>query len=654
MGIARMNKVYILGHQNDKDRILSVLQQAGLLEINDLSQEDGENQERAALVEKDRETEAVQKLDSLLAEVKFNLDFLNSYHPQKKGLLDDLLMEKEALSVAEVKKSVPKWVEISRNVNAALKRIDEELLALRNEKTRLQNQKQQLLPWEQLSVPLELLRSTKTVLVEAGTVPAGAVEEIKNEHLENDVPCHLEVANTERGEDYIVIVYHHGEAESVQNVLRKAGFARQDFSRLTGTPKENLSRLDKELARAEKKQEELLAEIEELVQYRKELQFYYDYLATEKDRKEVVENLGRTAYTFILEGWVRQADAEKLKKKLADASDSIEIVIREPLPGENYPVQLENKSFFAPFEFVTKLYGAPHPEGIDPTAALTPFFIVFFGLCLTDAGYGLLLMVLAALGLAKVKGESMRNLFKILFFGGLATVVAGWLVGGWFGYQILGAPLAFDALADPIRFLIISLALGLIHIFWGLAVKFIHLVRSGKYFDAFADVVLWYVFIAGLLLLALPAAAMYGKYLAIIGAAGLVLTQGRTQQGIIKKIFSGIASLYDISGYLSDLLSYSRLLALGLATGVVALTVNTMAELLSGSPIGYPFMVLLLIGGHLLNLAINALGSFIHTSRLQYIEFYNRFYEDGGRYFRPFGFKTRYLEIVPENGKKQQ
>ena len=255
---------------------------------------------------------------------------------------------KKALSVAEFKEYGPKWAEISRNVNTALKRIDEELLVLRNERTRLQNQKQQLLPWEQLSVPLELLRSTKTVLVEAGTVPAGAVDEMKNELSEIDVSCHLEVANTERGEAYIVIAYHHGEAESVQNALRKAGFARQDFSRLTGTPKDNLLRLDKELARAGKKQEELLAEIEELVQYRKDLQFYSDYLATEKDRKEVVENLGRTAYTFILEGWVRQADAEKLKNKLAAVSDSIEIVIREPLPGENYPVQLENKSFSLP------------------------------------------------------------------------------------------------------------------------------------------------------------------------------------------------------------------------------------------------------------------------------------------------------------------
>ena len=356
MGIARMNKVYILGHQSDKDRILSVLQQAGLLEINDLSQEDGENQEWAALVETDRETEAVQKLDSLLSEVNFNLDFLNSYHPQKKGLLDDLFMEKKALSVAEVKEYVPKWAEISRNVNTALKRIDEELLVLRNERTRLQNQKQQLLPWEQLSVPLELLRSTKTVLVEAGTVPAGAVEEMKNELSEIDVSCHLEVANTERGEAYIVIAYHHGEAESVQNALRKAGFARQDFSRLTGTPKDNLLRLDKEMARAGKKQEELLAEIEELVQYRKELQFYSDYLATEKDRKEVVENLGRTAYTFILEGWVRQADAEKLKNKLAAVSDSIEIVIREPLPGKIIRCNWK-QVLFRSFEFVTKCTG---------------------------------------------------------------------------------------------------------------------------------------------------------------------------------------------------------------------------------------------------------------------------------------------------------
>ncbi len=646
MGIARMNKVYLLAHQADKEHILSALQQSGLLEISDIT--GTEEEDWATSLTRDQEQEALQELEGRLAEVKFNLDFLNRYHPVRKGLLDDMLAEKKSISAGEMEQKAAGWAEVSSKVFAAIKAIDEQLLQIRNEETRLQNLRQQLFPWRYLPVPLERLKSTPAVKTELFSLPANVAVRLREELAETDTAYYLEEVENLRGEIYFVLVTHHSDAETVREVLKRFDYVLHAFPELTGLPEELLAGLEEDLQGLSARQEEVMQNLAELVQYREQLLCYLDYLTVLREKKQAVENLGRTARTFVLEGWIRQADVERLKLILAGVSDSVEMVVREPEPGEAFPVLLENKPLFAPFEFVTKLYGAPSPAGVDPTAAFTPFFIVFFGIALTDAAYGVFLSLLAVLGLMKIKGENMRKLLKIIFACGLSTVVFGWLIGGWLGYQVLGAPLYFDSLSDPMRLLVYSLALGVIHIFWGMMVKLIHLVRRREYFAAFADVVLWYGLIIGLLLLIVPAAATFGKYLAIISAVGLILTQGRAQGSIMKKFFSGVLSLYNITGYLSDILSYSRLLALGLATGVVSLTVNTMAGLLKGHPIGYVAMLIIMAGGHVFNLAINALGAFIHSSRLQYIEFYNQFYEGGGKHFNPFRIQTRHIEIRPD------
>ena len=647
MGIARMNKVYLLAHQADKEHVLSALQQSGLLEISDITgTEEAEGWVKS--LARDQEQEALQELEGKLAEVRFNLDFLNRYHPVKKGLLDDFLAEKKSITAGEMERLAAGWADISSKVFAAIKTIDEKLLQIRNEETHLQNLQQQLLPWRRLPVPLEQLQSTPAVTIELFALPVNSADKFRSELAETGAAYALEQVEYLRGEIYFVLVAHHSDAETVRNVLKRFDYVKHTFPELTGLPEELLAGVEEDLHKLAAKQEVVRQNIAELAQYREQLLYYLDYLTVLREKRQAMENLGRTASTFVLEGWIREADVKKLKHLLADVSDSVAVMVREPEPGEAFPVLLENKPLFAPFEFVTKLYGAPSPYGVDPTAAFTPFFVIFFGIALTDAAYGLVLSLVAVLGLMKIKGENMRRLLKIIFAFGLSTVVFGWLIGGWLGFQVLGAPLYFDSLSDPMRLLVYSLGLGIIHIFWGMMLKLIHLVRQRQYFAAFADVILWYGLIIGLLLLIVPAAATFGKYLAIISAVGLILTQGRAQGSIMKKFFSGVLSLYNITGYLSDILSYSRLLALGLATGVVSLTVNTMAGLLKGHPIGYVAMLIIMAGGHVFNLAINALGAFIHSSRLQYIEFYNQFYEGGGKHFNPFRIQTRHIEIRPD------
>ena len=647
MGLAKMNKLYLVAHQAEKDKVLAVLQQLGVLDVTDLQAKDVENQAWAELVDGDQEQEALQELELRLADVRFALDFLHRHYREKKGMMDALTGSKVAIDAGDLSGTAQKWAAVSGDVHAALRKVDEKLMALRNEETRLQNLKLQLAPWGKLNVPLNEVKATATTSVELGTLPTAELASVK-EDLASVAAFIMDEVNSDRSDTFVFMAYHVDDAEAVQSILKQHNFNRHAFPQLTGTAQENLDRIERELVEAQQQREAALADAGKQVEHRETLHSYLDYLTVERDKKKIVENFARTGNAFIVEGWVRQDDVPSVKSKLEGACETVEMIVREPEDGETFPVALENKSFFAPFEFVTKLYGIPSPHGLDPTPVLTPFFIVFFGLCMTDAGYGVVIALLGALGLWKVKAPTVRKLLWVLFAGGLSTIVFGWLVGGWFGLQVLGAPLFFDSLADPLQMLVYALALGVIQIFFGMAIQFYRLVRQGKVLDAIFDVGLWYVFIIGLLLFAAPGMADIGRIMSIIGAAGLILTQGRTQPGIVKKFLSGLLSLYNITGYLSDVLSYSRLLALGLATAVIALAINTMAGLLAGSAIGFVVMIILLIAGHAFNLIINTLGSYIHASRLQYIEFYNRFYEGGGRAFLPFQLNTKNIEIQPE------
>jgi len=648
MGIAKMNKLYLVAHQAEKAKVLAILQQLGVLEVSDLQAKDVEGQAWAEMVEGDQEQEALQSLEARLADVRFSLDFLQRYYPAKKSLLAALNDSKMVVNSAELSGSAAEWDKVSSNVYVALRKTDEKLMLLRNEETRLQNLKIQLTPWVKLDVPLEEIKATPLVRTELGTLPAAELAQAGAELAAAAPACYLQEINSDRGESFVFVLYHVSGAEDVPAILKQRNFNRQNFPQLQGTAAENLKRIEQELVKAENERKAALADAAEQLKYRDQLNYFLDYLTLERDKKQVVANLARTGNAFILEGWICQADLPELKKKLAAACETVEILAREPEEKEAFPVVLENKPLFAPFDFITKLYGTPSPRGVDPTPMLTPFFIVFFGLCMTDAGYGVVIALLGIIGLKLIKTGPARNLMWIFLAGGLSTVLFGWLVGGWFGLPLLGAPLFFDSLADPMRMLIYAFALGIIQIFFGMAIQFYRLVRQGKILDAIFDVGFWYLLIIGLLLFIAPGMGGIAQSMALAGAGGLILTQGRSQPTIIKKFLSGLLSLYNITGYLSDVLSYSRLLALGLATAVIALAINTMAGLLAGHPIGYVVMVIVLLAGHTFNLIINTLGSYIHSSRLQYIEFYNRFYEGGGRAFVPFRLKTRSIQIQSE------
>ncbi|MCD5401064.1 V-type ATP synthase subunit I [candidate division NPL-UPA2 bacterium] len=650
MAIAKMNKIYLLGHQEEKDKALSILQQSAMVEIDEIQTGDAAVGTWAELLDTDQEQETLQGLEARLTEVRFALDFLGRHYPPKKSFLDALSSEKKDILPEEFATSAVAWSKVANDVYAVLRQAEEKIMSLRNEGTQLQNLKTILSPWEMLTAPLEEIRATELVCMEAITLPLVELASLRDDLLTAIGEVYLSEVSIDRNEAYLFLAYPVSRTEELQKVVKQFNLSRQTFPALNGTVAENLVRIEAEMAMLGSKREKVVAGTEKQVEFRQTLEFYQDYLTMERDKKEKVGSLARTGDSFAVEGWMAEKDFPLLEKKLATACPTVTLVSRQPETEEMPPVVLENTASIAPFEFITTLYGTPHPRGIDPTSALTPFFVVFFGLCLSDAGYGLILTALAALVLWKVKLSKMASkAFWVILASGVSTIIFGSLIGGWFGGLLPIEPFFFNAQTDPMRMLAWSLGIGIFQIFVGMGIKAYRNICEGKIMDAVSDQLFWILLISGLILFAgiLPGLQMLGRNLALLSAAGLVLTQGRTQKNIVMKFLSGLFSLYNITGFLGDILSYSRLLALGLATSVIAMAINMIGQMVGEAVpiIGPIIMVGFLIGGHIFNLVINILGAFVHSTRLQYLEFFNRFFETGGKPFNPFQMETKHLEV---------
>jgi V/A-type H+-transporting ATPase subunit I len=346
-----------------------------------------------------------------------------------------------------------------------------------------------------------------------------------------------------------------------------------------------------------------------------------------------------------MEGWIRSSNAEKLKSKLRPYSDAMEIYSRDPLPEEEPPVILENPKSWKPFELVTKLYGLPQRGFSDPTLPMAPFFFLFVGLCVSEAGYGLLvgLLSLLLIKFAKPKGALLQFL-KLFTLLGISTTILGALIGGWFGFPIRSL-MVLDPLQDPVSFLILALALGFVQVWFGTFLNMINGIKKKLYLESIFARGGWLLLLPSLVVYLITKQSIWG-ILSLVGAAGIIFFASPSRN-LFARFFGGLYSLYGISRYLADVLSYSRLLALGLATSVIAMVVNTICQTVLGIPwVGWLLAALIFIGGHLFNLCISFLGGFVHSMRLQFVEFFSKFYESGGKPFRPFELESKFVEFV--------
>ena len=403
----------------------------------------------------------------------------------------------------------------------------------------------------------------------------------------------------------------------------------------------------------------------------RELHFLIDLLTLKRDQYRALQAAGTTDKTLILCGWIAQKNALPLTKEL-EKRFSVAITVSNPPPEEDPPVLLENNRFNAPAEAITEMYALPNRQDTDPTPIFAFFYYLFFGMMLSDAGYGLVMTLVTGLILKKSKVEgTLRRSLKMFFYCGISTVFWGALFGSWFGDIIpviaknyfhttvttSQIALWFEPMANPVKLLLVSFLLGIIHLFVGVAVNCWQLLRQHKVFDAVFDTLPVYCMIlgimpfgAGIFVPVNSRLSTYGLYLAAAGAVIFVLTSARASRNPLKRLLGGLYGMYNFaSGWLGDILSYSRLLALGLATGSIAGVINMMATMPENMVLKTVLLLIVFPLGHGLNIAVNLLGAYVHAARLQFVELFSKFYEGGGRAFAPLKVQTQYVKFKEEN-----
>ena len=638
MAIAEVQKIQILAHRGAKMEILSSLQEEGLVQL------ESANSEELELLSPSPD---VSGLDHRLHRLSRVLDYLS--HWEEKGFVKRLFVQKPQLDYRK-RDEVLSFDYVS--IVERIEKLEAEKNELLAEIKFLEKEKEFLLPLENLELPLKSLESADSVEVLPGSLPLAQYNEFKK--MAEKEALWYEVIKRDKRRLYLLLIYLKKEKDHFGQLLKDLNFASLYFTEPIlkkaeekDSVKDVMEKFGEEIEEKRIELNSVESEGQKLFVHREELMLVYDVLLNERDKLFSSRLLGETERIFYLEGWIRSSDIKKLKFELWPYSKEMEIYFRDPLPEEDPPVILENPRMGKPFELVTKLYGLPQRGSFDPTLPMAPFFFLFVGLCVSEAGYGLLVALSSFLIIkfAKPKGGLLQFL-KLLSLLGISTVILGALIGGWFGFPIRSL-MILDPLENPLAFLGIALALGFVQVWFGTLLSMINGIKNKRYLQS--------IFVQGGWLLLLPSAVLYGVpqtsqpvwgILTLTGAAGIVFFASPSRNPFAR-FFGGLYSLYDISRYLADILSYSRLLALGLATTVIAMVVNTLCQTALGIPwVGWFIAALIFVGGHLFNLGISFLGAFVHSMRLQFVEFFSKFFKSGGRPFEPFELESKFVEFI--------
>ena len=635
MGVARLERVQILAHSSVKMPLLSALQEAGTVQIEET------NRGEFGLVPSPGESSA---LDRVLDRLDQGLDFLSRF--EEKGLREKLTARKPAIS-RSARENLSGFSYLP--VLEEIEKLAAERQELHSRLAALQKEIEFLLPLSRLAVPVSEFRRADGPELMLGVLPR-AQEGPFLAMAADEVVWH-EFVLEEKRRLVVFLFCLKKDSAAVEEKLKEVQFSRlhlagpnldgaaegQTTADIIARDRREIEGVNARLSGVDKEGEKLKAHLEKLGQVR-------DLFYNEREKAAASRRLGETERVVVLEGWVKSADAAGLRSALEPYAGSSEVYLRPPLPDEEPPVILENPQSFRPFQVVTELFGLPGPDSRDPTMPLAPFFFVFVGLCVSEAGYGAVVTLLSLLYLKFARPKGGAGQFaRLMLLLGISNILFGTLVGGWFGFPIRKL-LVLDPLKDPIKFLALSLILGFIQVWYGTLLGLIDCWKKREIQPVLVKAG-WLILLpalVGYLLTKHPASGV----LALLGAALIILFHAPSKNPLAR-IFGGLYGLYGISGYLGDTLSYSRILALGLSTGVIAMVINTLAKTALGVPwIGWLFAALIFLGGHTFNMAIGFLGGFVHSMRLQFVEFFTKFFQGGGKPFRPFRMEGKYVDFI--------
>ncbi|MBR6410789.1 MAG: V-type ATP synthase subunit I [Clostridia bacterium] len=651
MAIVKMKKLTVYAVGSQTDAIVRKLMKRKCLEIQQTPASEFEGLD----VRRFRCDEQRTEYKRQVAEISAVLPVLHKHAVKKKG---GLFHVRRTLDLDEFAKS--EACAKAREAVEQSKGLIEKLTETRALISKTDTAIKALSVWEQYDLPLKF-KGTKTVESALYSMPKPKDPEKVLNDLEQSGCC-CEPINLDPSGLYFSCLWLRKDEEPVLKALASAGATRASFKDYSKTPSATLEQLRKDLNGLMDREALIIKNLGVYAELIPDIETLYDLCETNRLVLHHRYKMLCLSNCCILSCWMPEPNTDKVLSVL-DAFDCA-YETEDPEPEDTPPVLLKNNAFSKNYEYVVGMYAYPKYGSVDPTLVMSIFYFIIFGLMFADVGYGLFLTLGGFLGAKFLKPkEDTKKLLTMFGYCGISSVVCGVLFGGWFGdlpyaimENILKIPdpqhavpffngLVMNPLDSLTDFLIVAFAIGLIHMVSGMAIKFYSLCRNGEVFSAIFDIGSWWVVFAGLVLLVVN--PMIGGIVAGVGVLMLIATQGREAKGIMK-LLKGIMSLYDLVSYVSDLLSYSRILALALVAAVIGKVIN-LTTMMASNPAGFIVMILIMIVGHGLNLAINVLGSFVHTSRLQYIEFFGKFYEEGPRGYRPAQNSDRYTIEPAEN-----
>ncbi len=668
MAVLQMQRLNLVALKRNRKEILERLQEMGALEV------DVRLDSEAEVVRQDTSSaRALFEKNASLADQA--IEILDRYAPEKSSLLNSLagmpLIEHSEYD--EVARKQREYIQTANDIISLDKNNSELNAGIQKSESAIEA----LVPWENLDVPMSL-QGTKTTSLIIGMMPqqmtAGEVLKLLELHEPSIQAADVQIFRSEKDGTWLSVLCMKEDASEAENVLREAGFSRPS-SFVRRTPSEEKQYLENQISDYQSRIQENSQEIIRLAEFRKDLKMVSDYYRLRAQKYEVLGTLPQTKNTFALSGYIPVTRAAKVAEELTTEYGAA-VELEGIGEKEEAPVLLKNNKFADSVEGVLSSYGLPKKGEVDPTFIMSIFYVVLFGMMLSDAAYGAIVAIACGVVLLKFPrmDQGLRKSIKLFFFCGLSTLFWGIMFGSYFGdvvnvisrnyfgHEVTIPALWFVPLQDPMRLLIYSLLFGLIHMFIGMGLKGYMMLKQKDVVGFISDVVSWFMFLIGLILILLPTSIFesisnmhfafppflntLAKVLAVAGAVIILVMSGRRKKkNIGMRLAIGLYDLYGITSWLSDILSYSRLLALGLATGVIAQVINQMGSMFGTGVFGTIVFILVFIIGTVLNMAINLLGAYVHSNRLEFVEFFNKFYDGGGRPFEPFRTVTKYVEF---------
>lgn len=676
MAVMHMERFHICGMKRDRKQIMEYLQRKGVVEMRDVYVENDEVFSRADT------TQARTLLDRNADTAVRALGVLKKYAPEKKGMLA-MLEGQTPISAAQHDEFIGRRDEVLQKAGSILK-LDREIAEYKADAARYELQQEQLQPW--LKLPMsQNFQGTKSTTVFIGSVEGEHSLEELHRLLAEAAPAldtiYIEIVSADPMQTCFYAIVLKKDAAAAEEALRAIGFARPPSatSRLPEVKVKRLAERKEEALAAIQAAEEKIAGYDGL---QADLRLLEDHMKWRAEKYRAIEYLAQTKHTFVLDGYIPSAFAPKV---IAEVTSRYECdAAATPVgPTENPPTLLKNNAFFSrPVESVLESYSLPAKGEIDPTVIMSIFYYIMFGLMFSDAGYGAIMVILCGALLLKFKNmaRGMKLFFNMFFWCGVSTVFWGVMFGSYFGdlitafsgtfmgREILIRPAWLDPIAQPMTLLMVCFLIGVIHLTVGYIMKGIQGVKNGTPMDILYETVfpvgIAYALIlilmttpifdglAGFTLELSPGVVTACWVVTLVCAVGILLTAGRESKNPGIRGMKGLYGLYNsLVGWISDILSYSRLLALGLATGVIASVMNKLGTMVGGGVggvVGIIAFIVVFVVGHLINFLINALGAYVHSNRLEFVEFFGKFYEGSGHRFAPLRMDTKHYKIEEE------